>query len=205
MSNHSSTHCSSSAGVLSASFSSKHRNSCWSRIFVRVQRTRESVHFPHASTWNVNFRPQIDFSKKPMSAASVHLLIQPTSMSTDAHYLRTHRGIGLDIALSIYVKTVIDSVIKNPEWSLVLVCDRCTVLYSIAIVYIGTVRGALYSPTHRTATGEPATTGNFNVSVPSLIAGCPGSCTLNSSCGYYVYNVQSTCTLHIDYAPYSTR
>ena len=100
-----------------------HKKEVCARLCSRVQLRWELVHFQFTSAWNVNFRLQIDFTKKPMSATSVHLVIQPTSMSSDAHYLRTHRGIGLDIGLSIYAKTVIDSVIKkafstiqNQEW-----------------------------------------------------------------------------------------
>jgi hypothetical protein len=80
--------------------------------FARVELTWESVYFSGASTWNVYFRPQIDFTKKPKFAASVHIMMHHHPRSINMHDLIEVQGIGGEIAHFMSSKTVIYSVIK---------------------------------------------------------------------------------------------
>jgi hypothetical protein len=62
--------------------------------FWLVKLTQELVHFRFASTWNVNFRPQIDFTNSSNDAESVHLVVQANPTSLKMHGLCVVRGIG---------------------------------------------------------------------------------------------------------------
>jgi hypothetical protein len=84
-----------------------------SRIFACVHLTWELVHFQCDSTWNINFRPQIDYTKMPKFETSVHILMQHHPMSINMHGLIEVRWIGGEIALYVSSKTVIYSVMKN--------------------------------------------------------------------------------------------
>ncbi len=105
--------CSSSSSVSSVSSPRKSLKFSAIQNFACVQLTWELVHFYCSSTWNDNFRPQIDFTKIPKFEACVHILIQHHPKSINVHDLIEVRGIGGEIALYVSSKTVIYSVIKT--------------------------------------------------------------------------------------------